>query len=146
MKMSLHKQSLMVSSMRWIVASLVALSMAGCGGLERKSYPTSGTFNRLVGTVTHVQPYTGEASESNWSRAGWGLLAGGVVVSAFAGLSESDIGDVDAYSYIVRPVEDGDAQLINSYNFVPQGTCVAVYESVSKGMRSVERLSPDECS
>jgi len=131
--------------MRWIVARLVAVALAGCGGLERKSYPSSITSNRLVGTVAHVQPYTGEASESNLSRAGWGLLAGGVVASAFAGFSESDIGDVDAYSYIVKPVPDGESQLVNAYNYVPKGACVAVYDSVSKGMRSIERLGPDSC-
>ncbi|WP_129138784.1 hypothetical protein [Modicisalibacter coralii] len=131
--------------MRWIVASLLIVSLAGCGGLERKSYPASGATNRLVGTVAHVQPYTGEASESNWSRAGWGLLAGGIVASAFAGLSESDIGDVDAYSYIVKPVSSEDPQLINAYNFVPKGACVAVYDSVSQGMMSIEMLAPDSC-
>lgn len=144
MRMNSHRLSLMVSIMRWMLVSLAAVAVAGCGGLERQSYPVSDPSNRLVGVVSHVQPYTGNGSESNWSRAGWGFLAGGIVASAFAGLSESDIGDVSAYSYIVRPA-GGDPQLVNAYNAVPVGACVAVYDSVSDGMRSIEQLPPDTC-
>lgn len=132
--------------MRLIVASLAFLFIAGCGGLERKQYPTATDDPLLIGEVAHVQPYTGETSENGWSRAGWGTLAGGVIVGAVAGLTATDAGSFDAHSYLVKPAEqDGKPRIFNSFDDIIVGDCVAVYQSVRKGMFSLSQLPPDRC-
>lgn len=133
--------------MRWIAASIVlalALALAGCGGLERQSYPASAQDVVMIGQVTHVQPFKGETSESDWSRAGWGTLAGGVVAGAVAGLADSDIDTYDAYSYVIKPSHDA-ARVFNSYARVQKDECVAVYQAVKPRVHSLSVLSLDRC-
>lgn len=132
--------------MRWIVVSLAVLFIAGCGGLERQQYPAAADAPLLIGKVTHVQPYTGETSESGWSRAGWGSLAGGVVVGAIAGLTAPDTGSFEAYSYLVRSTgKTGKAQVFNAFDDLAEGACVAVYQSVREDMYSLSQLPSDRC-
>ncbi|NWO11729.1 hypothetical protein HLV40_15160 [Chromohalobacter salexigens] len=132
--------------MRWIVVSIATLLIAGCGGLERQKYPAAANDPLVVGKVTHVQPYTGETSESGWSRAGWGALAGGVIVGAVAGLTAPDAGSFDAYSYLVNPVGKTDqAQIFNAFDDLKVGACVAIYQSVRKGMYSLSQLPSGRC-
>lgn len=142
--MNLHLRFLKGSSTLWIASSSLSLFLVGCGGLERKSYPATEHQILAVGEVTHIQPYKGDASESGLSRAGWGLIAGGVIAGAAAGLADDDIGSYDAYSYMVRS-ESGEPILVNSFSKVRQGDCVAVYESTSKNMSSLSVLDDHRC-
>ncbi|MBB3142188.1 hypothetical protein [Halomonas organivorans] len=129
--------------MRLIAVSACTL-LVGCGGLERQQYPAAADEALLVGTVKHVQPFEGDTSESGWSRLGWGTLAGGVIVGAAAGLAEPGEHSFDAYSYVVKP-SGGRPQIINAFDSLEVGDCVAVYQSVREGMRSLSRLPPGRC-
>ena len=135
---------LMELSMRWIAAS-VALLLSGCGGLERQSYPVLEQDVLFYGLVTHVQPYRGEASESGWSRAGWGALSGGLIAGAIAGLADRDIDAYDAYSYVIK-TSLGAIHTINSFALMREGECVAVYHPSSSGMHSLVKQSLDHCT
>lgn len=129
--------------MRWIVASLV-LALAGCGGLARHSYPVPAADPVMVGEVVHAQPYRGATSESGWSRFGWGALAGGIAAGAAAGLADADLGEFQAYSYVVAQVE-GKRHVVNAYAEARPGDCVAVYDAAAQGMHSLAALPPERC-
>lgn len=130
--------------MRLIVTNACALMIAGCGGLERHSYPVNSNHVLTTATVQHVQPYTGSGSESGLSRAGWGVLSGGLIVGAFAGLSEGDIGQYNAFSYLLRS-GDGESHIINSYSSASPGDCIIVHGSVEQEFHTFSVTSLAEC-
>lgn len=129
--------------MRLVVASLT-LALAGCGGLERQYYPQPASEDATTGTVIHVQPYVQQGGESRTSRFGWGALSGGLVSGVAAGLADSDMGRIEAKSYILSD-RSGSRIVINALTPATAGDCVAVHPSSEEGMHSLQLLPDERC-
>lgn len=129
--------------MRLVVASFT-LALAGCGGLERHHYPQPASEDARTGTIIHVQPYVQQGAESGVSRLGWGTLSGGLVAGVAAGLADSDIGEIEAKSYILSD-RSGSRVVINAFTPAKPGDCVAVHPSSAEGMHSLQLLPNERC-
>ena len=139
--MNLQGLSLTVYS---TVLILISSLLIGCGGLKRTSYPATEHQIISIGTITHIQPYIGRASESNLSRAGWGFLAGGLIVGATAGLADDNISSYNAFSMIVES-DDNNIMMINSYSRANVGDCIAIYQSTGNNINSIEVIDSSRC-